>query len=104
MNWLQRNLPPRESWAWVIVAIPMVLAYLSAHFQLLQAAFDLAPVWEQRIELFSGLAAMFAAKQGFSWMPSRVKQDQANIEKEFRSNLEKEITKNLEQDRRDGRP
>lgn len=77
MNWLQRNLPSRESWTWAIVTLASVLAYLSAHFQAFQVAFELAPVWEQRIELISGLAAVLAAKQGFSWMPTKAKQEQA---------------------------
>ena len=83
MNWLQRSLPSRESWTWVIVTLAMVLAYLSAHFKVFQAAFELAPVWETRIELFAGLTALLAAKQGYSWMPSKQKQDQAKAEKEI---------------------
>lgn len=77
MNWLQRHLPPRESWAWAVVTVVTTLAYVSAHFQAFHLAFEIAPIWEQRIELLSGLAAVLAAKQGFSWMPSKEKQEQA---------------------------
>lgn len=92
MNWLQRHLPPRESWAWVVVTVVTTLAYISAHFQAFQLAFELAPIWEQRIELLSGLAAVLAAKQGFSWMPSKEKQEQAKTQIAFDRNLEREIT------------
>lgn len=78
MNWLQRNLPSRESWAWAVLTIASILGYLSAHYELLQSAFELAPIWEKRIELLSGLAAVLTAKQGFSWMPSKAKQEIAN--------------------------
>jgi hypothetical protein len=77
MNWLQRNLPARESWAWPIVTIASVAMYLSAHFELVQAAFEVGPRTQARIELVAGLAAMLAAKQSFSWMPTKDKQEQA---------------------------
>lgn len=91
MNWLQRNLPSRESWKWVIATFVMVLTYVSAHFQAFQIAFDLAPKTEQRIELFAGLLGMLLAKQTFSWMPSKEKQAQVNLKREFDHNLEREI-------------
>lgn len=87
MNWLQRNLPSRESWAWVIVTLASVLAYLSAHFEALQSAFELAPVWEKRIELVAGLLAMLAAKQTFSWMPTKARQEQAQDAHEAEKSL-----------------
>lgn len=93
MNWLQRNLPSRESWAWAILTMASVLAYLSAHFRAFQAAFELAPVWEQRIELFAGLAAVLAAKQGFSWMPTKAKQEQAIVTKQIKETFDELETK-----------
>lgn len=87
MNWLQRNLPSRESWAWVILTLASVLAYLSAHFAVLQAAFDLTPRWESRIELFAGLLGFLAAKQSFSWMPTKENQVQARLEKSVEREL-----------------
>lgn len=71
MNWLQRNLPARDSWTWAVVTIAAVLAYLSANFDLLQAAFELSPIWEKRIELGAGVAALLAAKLSLSWLPSK---------------------------------
>jgi len=90
VNWLQRNLPSRESWKWVGVTLIMVLTYVSAHFEAFQAAFEIAPIWEQRIELTAGLLATLAAKQSFSWMPTKEKQEQAKVMKEIEVDLDRE--------------
>lgn len=93
MNWLQRNLPSRESWAWVIATVAGALAYVLAEFETFQAAFEIAPIWEVRIKLAAGLFSVLAAKQSMSWVPMKATKTLAKEAHEIEKHLNEELRK-----------
>lgn len=106
MNWLQRNLPSRESRLWAVGTFIGIATFVGANFDAFEAAFGLDPVWEKRIALVSGLLATLIAKQSFSWMPSKVKQAEA-IEVHTLKKLDKidrEIDQAIEEQKDDEPP
>lgn len=79
MNWLQRNLPSRDSWKWVFATAAAVCTYLAAEIEVLHLAFELSEQAEQRIRILAAVLGIITGKMSWSWMPTKERQEQAKV-------------------------